>query len=71
METWSKEKPKEPGRYMTRWQYRPNPVFEAERCAVTVRKRGRGLIVIPDPPDIDEVRMSEIDPDELEWMRIE
>ena len=71
VENWTKEKPKEPGRYLTRWQYRPNPAFEKERCFVTVKKKGRGLVVIPDPPYRDEVRMSEIGKDELEWMKLE
>lgn len=66
MEVWTKEKPKEPGRYWTRWQSDPK-----ERHKVTVKRKGRGLIVIPEPPFEYGVRMSEIGPDELEWNRIE
>jgi len=66
METWSKEKPTSPGRYWTRWQTRPG-----WKRMVTVETKGRGLIVIPDPPWKVPVRMSEIGKDELEWKRIE
>jgi len=66
METWSKEKPTSPGRYWTRWQ--SNPKW---RHRVTLMRKGRGLIVIPDPPLHETCLMSEIGNGEREWKRIE
>ncbi len=58
---WMKGKPDVPGRYRTRW-----PSGQCEHM-VTVRRWGRGLQVVPDPPYPSEP-MSIIGEDEVEWM---
>jgi hypothetical protein len=58
---WMKGKPDRPGRYRTRW---PSGDYEH---TVTVRRCGRGLQVVPDPPYKPEP-MSIIGEDEVEWM---
>lgn len=58
---WMTGKPDRPGRYRTRW-----PSGQCEHM-VTVRRRGRGLQVVPDPPYLPEP-MSIIGKDEVEWM---
>ncbi len=61
MSQWLKHRPTEPGRYRTRWPNGDCPHM------VTVRRWGRGLQVVPDPP-FPPVPMSIITDDEVEWL---
>ena len=64
---WSTVKPTEPGRYETRWHDRMG--FDKTHI-VTVKHRGRGLSVIPDPPYDTVYPKSDIGDDELEWFKL-
>lgn len=66
MGNWNQIKPKVPGRYKTRWA-----TDHTNEWVVTVKRSGRGLTVIPDPPYVTSYPMSDIGEDELEWMVIE
>ena len=65
---WTKLKPTEPGRYQIRWQDRTH--YDKTHM-VTIKRRGRGLSVIPDPPYNIAYPMSDIGDDELEWFQNE
>lgn len=65
---WTKIKPTEPGRYETRWQNRIGHTMN--EWFVTVKRRGKGLSVVPDPPYQTSYPMSDIGNDELEWRKI-
>ena len=68
MAEWAKIKPTEPGRYETQW--RNSMGVSVCNWFVTVKRRGRGLTVVPDPPYEVSHPMSDIGRDELEWRRI-
>lgn len=68
MDKWSKTKPTTPGRYETRYN-NSNNIPNTIHC-VTVKSRGRGFEVIPDPPYKTRYAMSEIGEHELEWRRL-
>jgi hypothetical protein len=70
MSEWTKNKPTDPGRYETRWQVNQHSGSPVTGWIVTVKRRGRGLTVLPDPPYNISYPMSDIGNDELEWRRI-
>ncbi len=62
---WKKEKPNEPGEYLTR-----HAGTSGETTRVIVTKRGGGFSVYC-PAYHDRVAMSEIGTNELEWCKVE